>query len=248
MNLFQYLHPGNFLIIDLIAATTNTFNGVLLAERPDYYQKNHWTIIGLLLLGLFGGIGGGVARDVLLNKIPAALTNPAYILLCSLVGVIAIFIGNHAYTKSQKFRETLFSFMTSFSLPWYAIVGVAAGIAANMPGLGCILLGIVGPTAGRYLIDITAGKTAKQFIQGEWFVGTAIITSVAYLVLALYLGLSIWPATLIAYAIGFFFRVAALWLKWEEPMPRLPASLMQGLPERESLKEKMEPGWEPTEQ
>ncbi len=75
-----------------------------------------------------------------------------------------------------------------------------------------------------------------------------MLTALAYLVLAKYLGLTIWPATLIAYAIGFSFRVAALWFNWEEPMPRLPASLMQGLPERESLKEKMEPGWEPTEQ
>jgi hypothetical protein len=31
-------------------------------------------------------------------------------------------------------------------------------------------------------------------------------------------------------------------------MPKLPASLMKDLPKRESLKEKMEPGWEPKEQ
>ena len=248
MNLFQYLHPGNFLIIDLIAATTNALNGVLLASRPDYYQRNHWTVVGLLLLALFGGIGGGVTRDVLLNKIPGAITNPWYLILCLVAGVIGIIIANRAYAQSQKFRETLFSFMTSFSLPWYAVIGVQAGLDAHLPGIACVLLGIVGPTAGRYLIDITAGKTAKQFIRGEWFVGTAVLTALAYLVLALYLGLSIWPATLIAFAIGFIFRVAALWFDWEEPMPRLPASLVGELPERESLKEKMEPGWEPTEQ
>ncbi len=248
MNLFQYLHPGNFLIIDLIAATTNALNGVLLAYRPDYYQRNHWTVVGLLLLALFGGIGGGVARDVLLNKIPSALTNPWYPILCLVAGVIGIIIANRAYAQSQKFRETLFSFMTSFSLPWYAVIGVQAGLDAHLPGIACVLLGIVGPTAGRYLIDITAGKTAKQFIRGEWFVGTAVLTALAYLILAEYLGLTIWPATLIAFAIGFSFRVAALWFNWEEPMPKLPASLMKDLPERESLKEKMEPGWEPSEQ
>ena len=74
-----------------------------------------------------------------------------------------------------------------------------------------------------------------------------MLTAFAYLVLALYLGLSIWPATLIAFAIGFSFRVAALWFDWEEPMPKLPASLVGELPERESLEEKMQPGWEPKE-
>ena len=137
--------------------------------------------------------------------------------------------------------------MTSFSLPWYAVIGVQAGLNAHLPGIACVLLGVIGPTAGRYLIDITAGKTAKQFIRGEWFVGTAVLTALAYLVLALYLGLSIWPATLIAFAIGFSFRVAALWFDWEEPMPKLPASLVGELPERESLEEKMQPGWEPKE-
>ena len=83
--------------------------------------------------------------------------------------------------------------------------------------------------------------------------GTAVLTSIAYLVLAQWLHLNdltgnMWTATLIAFAIGFCFRVAATWFKWEEPMPRLPSKLFQGEPERrESLEEKMQPGWEPEE-
>jgi hypothetical protein len=50
-------------------------------------------------------------------------------------------------------------------------------------------------------------------------------------------------------AIGFAFRVAALWFKWEEFMPTgLPASLMQGLPERQSLQEKFKAGKVRTEE
>jgi uncharacterized membrane protein YeiH len=238
MDLLHYLQPGNFVIIDLIAATTNALNGVLLAQRPDYYQRNHWTAVGLLILAIFGGIGGGVTRDVLLSKVPAALTNPWYLILCLLAGVVGLAIP---FDEGQQFRETLYQFFTAFSLPWYAAIGVQAGLDAKLPTIDCILLGIAGPTAGRFLIDVAAGQTAKQFVRGEWFVGTAVLTSVAYLVLALPLGLSIWPATLISVAIGFAFRIAALWFKWEEPMPTgLPASLLEGLPERRSLQEKLD--------
>ena len=53
-------------------------------------------------------------------------------------------------------------------------------------------------------------------------------------------------ASLTAFAIGFVFRVAALWFLWEEPMPaRIPEWLLKGAPKRESLKEKMQPGWTP---
>lgn len=237
-----FLTVGNFVLIDLIAATTNALNGALLAQRPDYYKGRQWSIIGILLLAIFGGIGGGVSRDVLLNKVPGALTNPWYLILCVLAGIVGMAIS---YKGGQKFRETFYQFMTAFSLPWYACIGVQAGLDAKLPAIATIAIGVVGPTAGRFLIDITAGHGAKQFIRGEWFVGTAVITSFAYLILAQYLGLSIWPATMIAFAVGFLFRVAALWFAWEEPLPRLPAHVVGYVARRESLKEKMQPDWEP---
>ena len=89
---------GNFTTIDLIAATTNALNGALLARRPDHYRN--FTIVGVLLMALLGGIGGGVTRDVILNKIPAAFTNPAYILLCLAAGIVGYLI---AFGQGQMF-------------------------------------------------------------------------------------------------------------------------------------------------
>ncbi len=238
----SFITVGSFVIIDLIAATTNALNGALLAQRPDFYKGRQWSIVGILLLAIFGGIGGGVSRDVLLNKIPGALSNPWYLILCLLAGTVAMLI---AYKGGQKFRETFYQFMTAFSLPWYAAIGVSAALTAGLPDIAAIAIGVVGPTAGRFLIDITAGHSAKQFIRGEWFVGTAVLTSVVFLVCSKYLGLTIWPATLISFLVGFFFRLAALWFAWEEPLPRLPPQVVGEVKRRESLKEKMEPGWEP---
>ena len=82
---------GDFTTIDLIAAGTNALNGALLARRPDHYKN--FTIVGILLMALLGGIGGGVTRDVILNKIPGAFTNPAYILLCLAAGIIGYLIA-----------------------------------------------------------------------------------------------------------------------------------------------------------
>lgn len=237
-----FITVGNFVIIDLIAATTNAFNGALLAQRPDYYRGRQWSIVGIILLAIFGGIGGGVSRDVLLNKVPGALTNPWYLILCALAAGLAMLMS---YKGGQRFRETMYQFMTAFSLPWYAAIGVNAALSAGIPNIGAILIGVIGPTAGRFLIDITAGKSAKQFVRGEWFVGTAVLTSVVYFICEEYLALSIWPATLIAVAAGFFFRLAALWFGWEEPLPRVPVEVKGEVAKRTTLKEKMQPGWEP---
>jgi uncharacterized membrane protein YeiH len=249
-HLFSYLKPGDFLYIDLLAAFTNALNGAILCQRPDHFRRSYFTVVGILVFAVFGGIGGGVSRDVLLNDVPGALTNPWYLIVVFIAWIIGLQI---AWTKGQRFRETFFQFMTSFSLPWYAVVGVEKGLEASWPLFGAIFLGVVGPTAGRFLIDISSGVPAKQLVQGEWFVGTAVLTSISYILLrnGAYggpgLSLSFVAASLGAFAIGFTFRLVALWFAWEEPFPRrIPGWLLKGKPKRDSLKEKMQPGWVPS--
>ncbi len=105
-----FITVGSFVIIDLIAATTNALNGALLAQRPDYYKGKQWSVVGIIILAIFGGIGGGVSRDVLLNKIPGALTNPWYLILCVAAGIVGMLIS---FKGGQKFRETFYQFMTA---------------------------------------------------------------------------------------------------------------------------------------
>jgi uncharacterized membrane protein YeiH len=210
---------GDLTTIDLIAASTNALNGALLCRRPDHFKN--YTVVGVILMALLGGIGGGVTRDVLANEVPAALTNPAYIVLCVLFGVVGYQL---AYAKGQLFREGLFQFMTSFSLPWYAIVGAAKGVDIGLPILGCVALGVVGPTAGRWLIDVSSNVSPKQFIQGEWFVTIAAATALLWYLLDAWGvdGWDGWLAYLIAFAFGFTVRLLALYRAWEEPLAKEP--------------------------
>jgi uncharacterized membrane protein YeiH len=167
---------GNFTTLDLIAASTNSLNGALLARRPDHYRN--WTIVGIILCALLMGLGGGITRDVLVNDIPAALTNPAYIIFSLAFGTVGYFL---AYGKGQLFREGLFQFMISFSLPFYAIVGAQKGVAVGLPILGVLALAVLSPTVGRLYVDVCSGVPPKQFIKGEWFVGTALLTGAIWL-------------------------------------------------------------------
>jgi uncharacterized membrane protein YeiH len=72
----------------------------LLARRPDHFKN--FTIVGILCMALIGGLGGGITRDVLLGDVPAALTNPAYITLALLFGLVGYSV---AYAQGQLFRE-----------------------------------------------------------------------------------------------------------------------------------------------
>jgi len=52
---------------------------------PDHFKQ--FTVIGILLMAILGGIGG-VTRDVLVSEVPSALANPAYLVLCVIFGIV----------------------------------------------------------------------------------------------------------------------------------------------------------------
>lgn len=227
-------------VIDLIAATTNAFNGALLARRPAYYQ--HFTVAGVIILGYIGGIGGGVLRDVLVNKVPSPLTNPWYLIACLAAACLAMMV---AYYSAAKFQDGLFQFMTAFSLPWYAIVGAQVAVDAHLGYAAAVIIGVIGPTGGRFIIDITCNKIPKQLVRGHFFVLTAAGTAALYLVLREAAGLAVIPSTAVAFAFGFGFRLLSQFLGWEEIEPWEPQELKAGETPRPLLGAGLEAELEP---
>jgi uncharacterized membrane protein YeiH len=218
--------------ISLIAATTNAFNGALLARRPDHYKN--FTLIGVVILAYAGGIGGGVVRDILVNKVPSPLQNPWYIVACLGAAGIALLID---FKSEQKFKDGLFQFMTAFSLPWYAIVGVQTALLAHLGYAAAVLIGIIATTAGRWIIDVACKCVPKQLVRGEFFVTAAALTGIVYLVCDQAFHLEVLVSTAIAFLTGFGFRLLSQYLGWEEWEPWEPAAATEVQKARETLGE-----------
>jgi hypothetical protein len=124
-----------------------------------------------------------------------------------------------AYNQGQLFREGLFQFVTSFSLPMYAIVGAQAAEKARLPVLGVIVIGVIAPTAGRWYVDVSSAVPPKQFVRGEWFVSIAALTALVWVICDA-AGLSVWGSFVVPFVIGYTVRVAALYRGGRSPWPR----------------------------
>ncbi|MGO8656430.1 trimeric intracellular cation channel family protein, partial [Rhizobium ruizarguesonis] len=81
MSLLVYL---DYAGIALFAAT-----GALSASRKQL------DLIGFLFFAMVTGTGGGTVRDIVLGRVPVFwVLNPAYILVCCIMGVIVFFTAH----------------------------------------------------------------------------------------------------------------------------------------------------------
>src|SRR4051794_22027035 len=92
----------SFPNIDLFAAAVNALYGVLIARHPSHNRG--YTAAGLLIMAFFGGIGGGVTRDVLLGDIPSPFKSPVYLVVCVLMGLLGLAFYQYSESREEHFR------------------------------------------------------------------------------------------------------------------------------------------------
>ncbi len=209
----------SFPNVDLFSAGINALNGVLVARNPSHNRG--YAMVGLLILGFFGGIGGGVTRDVLLGEIPAPLKNPAYFFDCLGSGLLGLAIYRYADSLEERFRTRILAFFKSFSLPWFAVLGAHRAIDHGLGFWGAILVGLAATTAGGVLIDLFSGVTPEITRPSEHLVTTAVLASSVYTLIALRMQsrTTFFPVTMIAVGVAFIFRVIAVREHWAQIVP-----------------------------
>jgi len=113
----------------------------------------------------FGGIGGGVTRDLLLNEIPSPFKDPIYPLVCVAMGFLGLAIYRYADSREEWFRTS--------------------GI------VGAIVIGLIATTAGAVVIDLFSGVTPEIVRPSQHLVTTAILAATVYSLIAVAEGHSV---------------------------------------------------------
>jgi uncharacterized membrane protein YeiH len=212
----------SFPNVDLFSAGINALNGVLVARNPSHNRG--YTLAGLLIMAFFGGIGGGVSRDLLLNDIPSPIKDPKYIVVCILMGLLGLAIYRYAESREERFRKRTLAFFKSFTLPWFAVLGAHKSLDHGLGFFSAVLVGLLATTAGGVLIDLFSGVTPEIVEPSEHIVTTAVIAGSMYAGVALLAKDSIYPfhITLISVLTAFLFRVFAVKEHWPQIVPHNP--------------------------
>ena len=149
------LDPTLERALDLLGVFVFALSGASLAVRRTF------DLVGILALATATGLGGGMARDVLLGDVPpAALRNQAY-LIAPLLATMLVLVG-HRTVEARRRPVLVFD---AGGLALFCVVGTAKALEHGLGVVSAVLLGVITAVGGGVLRDVLAREVPTVFRQ-----------------------------------------------------------------------------------
>jgi uncharacterized membrane protein YeiH len=191
--------------IGIIAFTTS---GFFVAVR------NKLDLLGLLIATFLTALGGGIARDIAVDKIPFTFSHnyPATVVLC----VLAALILFKFHKRNSIENKLLFILSDSIGLISFSITGDLIAIENNFNLTGVMSLAFLTAVGGGIARDVILNEV--PFVLKTGFYGTiSLMIGLILYFLNLYYTISFSSITLLFIG-GLALRIVAYYHKWSIPL------------------------------
>lgn len=135
---------------------TGTFAFAISGIRLASAKRFDW--FGAYVVGLVTAIGGGTARDLLLNVTPFWMQQPSYIIITGVALLSVIAFGKHLI----RLNNTFFIF-DAIGLGLFVVVGIERSIEAGFPFWVSIIMGMITGSVGGIIRDILINEVPLIF-------------------------------------------------------------------------------------
>ncbi|MEZ5690943.1 MAG: trimeric intracellular cation channel family protein [Rickettsiales bacterium] len=201
------MQSQSMYLASMIGSIAFAISGFLVGTK----NKLDW--IGLFMLSFLTANGGGIIRDMLVNRMPLALSSDEPFLIVFAVTILGTIFRLNRYSHVEN--NWLFVVCDAVGLVAFAITGALVASVIGAPFFGYIMLAFLTATGGAILRDILVNNIPEVLHSG--FYG-----SIAILVAASIYFLDkikvITPVDLLAIAIiGLLLRVLAYRYRWRLP-------------------------------
>ena len=173
--------------------------------------ENKSDIVGILLLATITGIAGGTIRDVVLGQLPNSISDPTYVIITVISGLVIFFLYSHV-----KKHWNLFLKFDAIGLGVFAIIG--ATFAYHLIGLNFLaimLAGMLTAVGGGILRDVFVNQIPLVFVK-EFYASASFIGIVVFY-LILYFGGELYFATIFGIVLITGLRLIAIKYNWNLP-------------------------------
>ncbi|HEX7242253.1 MAG TPA: trimeric intracellular cation channel family protein [Longimicrobiaceae bacterium] len=174
--------------------------------------RRRMDLIGVVVLAVVTAVGGGTIRDLLLDRQPFWIADPAY-----LVASVAAVVATLLYTRRRRPPENTLAIVDALGLGFFTIGGVQIAEQAGVGGVVAVLMGTITGVAGGVIRDVLSAEVPLIFRGGKLYATTCVVGSTVYLLLE-WAGLARDPAALAGMVTVMALRFAAILWGLEIPV------------------------------
>lgn len=169
-------------------------------------------LFGVIVLALVTALGGGTARDLILDAHPLFwVADPSFVITSTIGALVAFVVARYG-----RLSEKPLLLVDACGLALFTVVGVEKSLALGVSPTIAIVMGIVTGVAGGMLRDVLTGEIPLVFRKQIYLYATASFCGAAT-----FIGLRglVPESTLrfVAMAITLVMRLSAIWWKIHLP-------------------------------
>lgn len=192
---------------DILGIIAFALSGFLVGVR------NKLDLLGIIISASLTALGGGVVRDVILDRTPFAFNE--YYPAITVIATISFAFVFRLYRREQIERQWLFVISDTIGLVAFSITGALLAIDAQFNFFGVIILSFLTAIGGGVLRDILINQVPAVLVS-DFYGSIALIVSVLLLILAPLIGLSTLTVATVA-AVAVSLRLLAYIKGWHLP-------------------------------
>jgi len=192
---------------DILGIIAFALSGFLVGVRSNL------DLLGIIISASLTALGGGVVRDVILDRTPFAFNE--YYPAITVLTTIAIAFAFRLYHREQIERQWLFVISDTIGLVAFSITGALLAIDAEFNFFGVIILSFLTAIGGGVLRDILINQVPAVLVS-DFYGSIALIVSILLLIFSAVIGLSTLSVAIVAF-IAIALRLAAYIKGWHLP-------------------------------
>ncbi|PHQ91129.1 MAG: hypothetical protein COB42_04040 [Sulfurimonas sp.] len=198
-----------FEVADIIGIIAFSMSGFFVAAR------NKLDLLGVLVATFLTALGGGIMRDITVNKTPFAFTNDYPLLIVLAVLILMILFKFHRRESIEN--KILFIISDSIGLISFSITGAMIAIEAQFNLTGVVIMTFMTAIGGGIVRDVIINEV--PFVLKTGFYGTiAILIGISLYVLDMYEMVSVYSISALFFS-SLILRLIAYYKKWAIPLP-----------------------------
>jgi uncharacterized membrane protein YeiH len=205
---------------DLLAVGIGALQGATFAAL---FRDRKLDLLGVAIIGIATGFGGGLLRDILLGRMPAALESNWYLV----VATAAALLGMLLQRVFHKLNGVITA-LDALTIGLFGAIGTTKALALGLPEVPAVFVGVLAAVGGSVLRDVLLGLQISIMQVGSLY-AVAAASGASILVALVALNVDVFVAALVCVVVTFGVRILAVLFNWTLPeqrrierLPQLP--------------------------